>query len=132
MKVLFITPPPMPMSVEKKPMSAPQSGRMGKPGMSLPRRQLSRLKNMRRLTATAITAKMPLSPCPDTCAATRDAATTPSGSGMSQLFSSSMSTAPRALWAKKERKDVGTMMPSDVATATCMRTASSTPTMARN
>ncbi len=68
----------------------------------------------------------------ETEAAISEATTTPAGTGTRKDFSSSMSTAPRALCAVNERIEVGMMIASDVPTETCMRTLSSTPRAVRN
>jgi len=59
MNVLFMTPPPIPISVEKNPIRTPMIDRTGLPGMSAPRRQLSRLKTSRSPTAGTLTVLWP-------------------------------------------------------------------------
>ncbi len=57
MNVLFMMPPPMPISVEKKPITTPMIARAGLPGISVPSRQLSRLNSSRSAMTSAMMAK---------------------------------------------------------------------------
>jgi hypothetical protein len=89
------------------------------------------LNSILMANSSATTAKTRRSPSLDSLAAVVVAAMTPSGTQTTQPRRSCMSTMPRARWALNERIAVGRMMPVEVATEMCIRTASSTPASPR-
>ncbi len=50
----------------------------------------------------------------------------PSGTVISHCRRSTVSTAPRAMWARSERIEVGMISASDVPTAICIRVSGAT------
>jgi len=72
-------------------------------------------------------AKTPVSASPLTKTAMTVPTATPTRMGSAQLRSMGQSTAPFFAWARTERMEVRMIVPSDVPTARCMRTASSMP-----
>ena len=70
-------PPPIPISVEKKPITVPAIDRQGFPGSSSPSRQLSRLKRRRMPKTSANTVKISRRPSLEMYAATIEASTAP-------------------------------------------------------